>query len=286
MQQQLPRHGQLIVRVADTVFVATGEGISLGVTDPALEVPRGNVPGVSSINKYGRSTNVDNGIDTDVWDRANVTDDQDVWIAPTEARIHQLVSSSASDDGSPAGVGARTIEILGLTSWDTKEVSEIITLNGMVNVPTVNSYVIIHRMEVLTKGATSVNVGVITATADVDGTVTAQINAGEGQTHMAIFGVPSVQTAFMPSYYATVIKNAAAVRIMITLLVNPEPNTELINFISKHTFGLDSGGGSDIQHPFNPYNEFPGPTIIKVQANASANDSDVSAGFDLILVDN
>ena len=90
----------------------------------------------------------------------------------------------------------------------------------------------------------------------------------------------------MPSYYATVIKNAAAVRIMIALLDNPEPNTELINFISKHTFGLDSGGGSDIQHRFNPYNKFPGPTIIKVQANASANDSDVSAGFDLILVDN
>ncbi len=284
--QQLPRHGQTIVRIGDTVFVATEPGVALGVSDPSQEVPRGNIPGVSSINKYGRSTNVDNGIETDVWDRANAVDDQDVWIAPTIARVHQIVSSSASDDGSPAGVGARTIEILGLRSWDTKEVSEIITLNGVTDVPTVNSYVIIHRMRVLTKGATSVNVGVITATADVDATVTAQINAGIGQTRMAIYGIPSSQKAYMPSYYASVIKNAASVRIMIDLMYNPEPDAELTNFLNAHTFGLDSDGSGDIQHRFTPYREFVGPTILKVRGNSSANDSDVSAGFDLILVDN
>lgn len=283
---KLPKHGQNIVRIADLVTVVTPSGVALLVADPALEVPMGAIVGVTSVNKYGRSTNVDNGADTDVWDGANAVLDQKIWIAPTMGRIHQIVSSSASDDGDPVGVGARTIRVFGLTSWDTREISEDIILNGVSNVPTVNAYVIIHRMQVLTKGATSVNVGIIKATADVDGTITAQINAGEGQTHMAIYGVPSIQTAFMPSYYATVIKNAAAVQVMITLLTNPEPDQELINFISKHTFGLDSNGGSDIQHPFNPYNPFPGPVIIKVQANASANNSDISAGFDLILADN
>ena len=90
----------------------------------------------------------------------------------------------------------------------------------------------------------------------------------------------------MTSYYASVIKSAAAVRVTIDLLENPEPNAELTGFLTAHTFGLDSDGSSDIAHRFNPYREFDGPHILKVAANASANDSDVAGGFDLILVDN
>lgn len=282
---KLPKHGQNIVRVAGTVEIVTPSGVALLAGDPDLEIARGDLQRLKAVNQPGRSTNVD-AAKTDVWDGANATDDIKIWVAPTTARIHQIASSSASDDGSPAGVGARTIEVAGLTSWDTKEVSEIITLNGLTNVPTVNSYVIIHRMKVLTKGPTSPNVGVITATADVDGTVTSQINAGIGRTQMAVYGVPSIQTAFVKSYYATVIKNAAAVRIMIELCVNPESDVELLGFITEHSFGLDSGGSSDIQHFFDPPFKFPGPTIIKVQADSSAANSDVSAGFDMILADN
>jgi len=94
---KLPKHGQSIVRVADLVTVVTPDGVPLLTSDPLLEIPRGNILGVTSVNKYGRSTNVDNGVDTDVWDRANAVDDQDIWVAPTTERIHQIVSSSASD---------------------------------------------------------------------------------------------------------------------------------------------------------------------------------------------
>lgn len=38
-----------------------------------------------------------------------------------------------------------------------------------------------------------------------------------------------------------------------------------------------------MRHEFNPYNAFPGPGIIKLQGNGSANNLVVSAGFDLIL---
>ncbi len=285
VSQKLPKHGQNIVRVSGIVEIVTPSGVALLAGDPDLEIARGDIQRLKAVNQPGRSTNVD-AAKTDVWDGANATDDIKIWVAPTTARIHQIASSSASDDGSPAGVGARTIEVAGLPSWDTKEVSEVITLNGVANVPTINSYVIIHRLKVLTKGPTSPNVGVITATADVDGTVTAQINAGIGRTQMAVYGVPSIQTAFVKSYYATVIKNAAAVRLMIELCVNPESNVELLGFITEHSFGLDSGGSSDIQHFFDPPNPFPGPTLIKVQADSSSANSDVSAGFDIILVDN
>jgi hypothetical protein len=249
-----------------------------------LEIAQGAIPGQSSVNKFGRSTNVDSGVDTDIWDRANTTDDDDIWTAPTQAHTHQIKSTSGSDDGDPAGVGAQTLRIFGLTSWDTKEVSEDIVLNGVANVPTVNQYVIIHRMRVLTKGATSVNVGVITATADTDATVTAQINAGEGQTQMAVYGIPRGVTAYLTGYYFSVIKAAAAVRVSTALLVNPTPDVELLNFLVKHTLALDTTGTSYFDHQFRPYFKINGPAIIKCQGNATANDTDVSSGFDLILV--
>lgn len=259
---------------------------SVNLSDLNLEIPAGNVTGRTSVNKFGRSTNVDNGVDTDIWDRANATQDQDIWTAPTVARTHQIVSTDAGDDGNPVGVGARTLRVYGLTSWTAKEVSEDITLNGITNVPTVNSYVIIHRMQVLTKGATNINVGLITATADTDGTVTAQINAGEGQTQMAIYGIPTVQKAYMTSFYASTLKAVATADIDLTLLFNPEPNSELTNFLTKSTLSMENAGTTFVQRQFSPYLRLDGPGIVKMQAVSGADNADVSAGFDLVLVDN
>lgn len=248
-----------------------------------LAIAQGIMPNEAAVNKFGRATNVDTGIDTDIHDGANATDDLAVWVAPTQARIHNVKSSSASDDGSPVGVGGRTLRVYGLTAWDADEVSEEITLNGTTNVATVNAYVIIHRMKVLTKGATSVNVGKITATAATDGTVTAQINAGDGQTQMAIYGVPSTKTAYMTAYYASAIKASASLSVKITLLINATPDTELLNFLTKHTIGLATEGANYARHNFEPYFAIAGPAIIKIQGNSSAVNTDVSAGFDLIL---
>ena len=257
----------------------------LPIGDPMLSVARGDVTDLMSVNKFGRSTNVDSGTDTDIWDGANATLDQAIWIAPTAASIHTIVSSHADDDGSPVGDGARTIRVYGLTAWDAAEVSEDITMNGVTGVTTENSFVIIHRMKVLTKGATNTNVGIITATAAAGQgeEITAQINAGEGQTQMAIYGISSLEKAYMTSYYASAIKSAVGVSAAVSLLVNPEPDAELLNFLVKHTNGLGADATNHIQHRFAPYFGIPGPAIIKMQSNASTNDTDVSAGFDLIV---
>jgi len=237
-----------------------------------------------SVNKFGRSTNVDTGVSTDIWDRANAVDDQDIWTAPTTARIHQIVSTSVSDDGSPVGVGARTLRIFGLIDWDADgETTEDITLNGTTNVPTVNSYVIIYRLTVLTKGATSSNVGIITATADTDATVTAQIQPDIGQSQMAIFAISSRFNYYLISFYSSVQAVSSGKEIKITLLENPEPDVELTNFLNQHSFGIGGGGTTDVQHMFMPFKKMAGPSILKVNAIGDADDMDVSAGFDIIL---
>jgi hypothetical protein len=259
----------------------------IGTKDFALEVSRGNVAGVTFVNKFGHAPDGIQTTATDFWCRADATPTQQIWVAPTTARTHDIVSTSTDDDGNPAGVGALTLRVYGLTGWGAAEVTENITMNGTTNVATSNAYVIIHRMEVLTKGATNVNVGVITATAQTDGTVTAQINAGVGQTNMALYGIPSTQKAYVTRYYV-VIEKAQGVAASITtrLLYNPEPDAELTNFLTKHITGVQSTGTGDVQHVFNPYYELAGPAIIKVQGIASAADVQGSAGFDAYLVDN
>jgi hypothetical protein len=262
----------------------------IGSKDLALEIAKGNVPGHVGVNKFGRAPAGAQTTPTDIWDRADATPTQQIWVAPTTARIHNIASTSPSDDGSPVGVGARTIQVYGLTGWDAAEVSEVITMDGTTNVPTSNAYVIIHRMKVLTKGTGGPNVGVITATAVTDGTVTAQINAGQGQTQMAIYGVPSIQTAFITNYYfslADLVANpATANEVQCSLLINPGPDAELTGFLTKSTEGLNNTGSSRFQHGWNPYFPVAGPAIIKCQATAFLADTDTSAGFDIILVDN
>ena len=265
--------------------------------DPMLEIPRGNITGISPINKFGRAIDGGQVTLTDVWDRADATPTQQIWIAPTAARIHAILSTSDEDSdtgGTVAqGDGARTIRVYGLTGWGTAEVSEDIVMDGTATganeYKTVNSYVIIHRMKVLTKGSNVAgpNVGTITATAATDGTVTAQIVAMEGQTQMAIYGIPSTQTMYLTKYYSSAHEAGQGVNplVMDTILkVNPEPDVERINFITKHTNGSVSTGTGVIEHTFLPYYKIAGPAIIKIQVLCSIADSDVSAGFDGIIV--
>lgn len=256
-------------------------------TDFFLEVAKGNVTGHASENKYGRAPNGLQTTATDVWDRADAAPTQQIWVAPTQARLHDIVSDSTDDDGDPAGDGARTVRVTGLQTWGSAESSEDLTLNGTTNVPTANSYVIIHRVQVLTKGTTAVNVGTITATAQTDGTITATILPGVGQTHMAIYGIPSTQRAFVVCMYAHILAAAGAnASADMSLLYNPEPDVELTNFVSKHAWAAVKDGTSVATKDYRVPKMFAGPGILKIQGIASAADLDLSAGFDLVLVDN
>lgn len=271
-------------RVGNQISVAPG--YTLSVSDSSVEIPQGNVDGQTSVNKFGRSSNVDTAIDTDIWDRANAVDNQPIWLAPTAARIHTIASDNVND--TTGGTGANSLEIFYLPDWNTKETSEILTGNLNAGIAMANAAVIIHRMRVIPQAtSTSINVGTITATAAVDGTVTAQIQPNRGQSQMAIYGIPSVQIAYLTQFYGSVLRaNAAAAFIDARLLFNPAPNINTNVWLVKHTSGIQTTGSNPFLHSYIPYNKFIGPGIIKLQAAGNANNLDVSVGFDLILVDN
>ena len=258
------------------------------VKDFSLEASRGNIPGISTINKFGRNIEIDSGVTADIWDGGHTVASGGVsliWVAPTQARTHTIASTDANDTS--GGTGARTVRIHGLTSWSASEATEDVTMNTGSPPVTSSSYVIIHRMQVLTKGATDVNIGTITATATGDGTVTAQIRPSQGQTQMAIYGIPSTQKLFISDIYGIANKAAGAAGLIdMSLLVNPEPDTELTNFVTKHTFGLQTVGTSAYNETFNPQKVISGPAIIKISGTSGTNNMDVDAGFDAFIVDN
>ena len=260
----------------------------IGTKDVRLETAIGNIPGRTAVNKFGRNIEINSGVTADIWDGGHTLASGGVsliWVAPTQARTHTIASTSADD--TDAGAGARTVRIYGLTGWGAAEVTEDVTMNTGSPPVTSNSYVIIHRMEVLTKGATGANIGIITATATTDNTITAQIRVGQGQTQMAIYGIPSTQKAYMGAWYDSANKAGGATGVAdMSWCMNPEPDAELLNFIIKHTSGLQTTGTSARDHPYYVPKLVTGPAIIKMQVLSGTNSMDISAGFDLILVDN
>lgn len=255
--------------------------------DVRLEIAKGNVDGHVPLRKFGRCDNLDSGVATDIWDGANTAQIASsgslIWVAPTTARKHNLVSSSTDD--AAAGSGARTVQVKGLIDWDTAEVTETVTMNGTSDVLTANDYVIIHRMEALTFGASGPNVGEISAVAVTDGTTTAFIVAGKGQTDMAIYGIPSIYTFFMDQFYASFLKGTGAAAVAtISLLCATDPENQPGVFIDKHPDGLNKTGTSNHDHSYPVPKDFPGPHILKVQGETDAADSIVTAGFTGSLV--
>ena len=246
---------------------------------PALSVPADLVTNYRGLNKFGRTTDADSGTLTDVWDGANSTTSQPIWLAPTAARIHAVVSTNAADAG-PSGNGAHNVQVYGLKTWSSAETSESVTLDGDTPVNTANSYVIIYRVKVTSFGSSGPNVGTISITAATDSTLTAQINPAEGQTQMAVYGIPLGQSLFMTQYYGSINKAVKTAGADFKLVLNPIPDEQPVGFLIKHTIGAVSEGSGSIGHRFDPYFRVDGPAIIKLQVTTDTANSAADGGFD------
>ena len=251
----------------------------------AMAVAQGWLPGFAKVNKFGHATDCDSGIATDIWDGADGALSTDVWVPPTAARIHAIASSDVNDVA--AGSGTGKIKVYGLASWDTAETSEDVVMDGTNDVNTQTAYVIIHRMHP-TDDAVGVNAGDITATAATDGTITAAILAGETQTQMAIYGIPSTQTLQISCARAQIVKlTGGTARIDVDILMMPDPATNAVaNVLWIHKEHSSTVSGSaGWEHCYEPYKSFSGPCIVKLQVVSTADGTQSIGSFDAYIVD-
>ena len=147
-----------------------------------LQVSRGQVDGHTPIEIFGYSTAVGSTAQGPLWE--GLTLSGGTYVYPTTAAPLVLVSSSASDNTT------RSVVIDGLGAGFVP-LTETIALNGTSNVTTTNSFLRINQMSMLN----STNTGDITAS--ISSTVYAKMNAGVGQTQMAIYTVPAGYTFYL-----------------------------------------------------------------------------------------
>lgn len=242
-----------------------------GSTEYYLQVARGLVSGASALSKFGRNPDIDTGTE-DVWGVGGT------WVPPTTARLHNIKSSNVNDTS--AGTGARTISITGLNG-SYAETTETVTLNGTSDVATANSYVIIYRMRVTTAGSGGTNAGNITATAQTDATVTAQITTGYAQTLMAIWQCPASYSFYMTRYYIST-NAVTAAKLDGVLWVKPFGEVWQV----KHTASWDNASQSGVEHTFEPPFKVTEKSLVRIAVTSSANNQDVSAGFDGVYIAN
>jgi hypothetical protein len=239
-----------------------------------LEVSRGNIANVSALNKFGRNPELAQTTDEDIWDGGAG------YVYPTQARVHNVKSSVDEDDSE--STGAKTVQVYGLDA-NYAEIDEIVTMDGQVDVATTNSYLRIFRMVVRSAGTGGANAGNITATSVTDAKVSAQISTGYNQTLMAIYTIPAGKQGLMLMWYIDMNKaNITATAVDCGLLVRPLGEV----FQIKSHLGIIGSGSSHISHHFMMPLVLAEKSDIKIRANASAASVDVSAGFDILLVDN
>jgi hypothetical protein len=244
--------------------------------DYALDIASGNVPGSYGINKFGRNTDVDQVVEA-IWDGGGTSNYTPTGTWSATAEIDYAVSSSASDTGA--------IEIQGLdANWDL--VIQTVTLTGTTAAALSTNLIRVFRVKntSATAAVGTIQVGVgSTTSAFTAGNLRAQITIGYDQSLMALYSVPLGKTAYMTNWSASLNKGSGPTSGGVNILLWARTFGGV--FRVQDTKSLLVVGTSADRREYNPYPSFAAKTDIVVTAIASANDYDVSAGFDLFLVD-
>jgi hypothetical protein len=151
-----------------------------------LQVSRNQVAGHDHLDLFGYSTVVGSTAFGPLWE--GLTSAGGNYPFPATAGTISVVSASASDT-------AVTMVIYGLDA-NFLPVTATVALNGTTPVVTTQSFIRINRV------ATTVGNAVGNVTFTRGSTIIAQVNAGLGNTQMAVYTVPAGYTLYLTYYQA------------------------------------------------------------------------------------
>ena len=242
--------------------------------DYLVEVSRGNVPGASCVLKFGINESIDIGsTPEEIWSYGRA------YVFPTAAAVLRISSTSVADTS--AGTGARIITIQGLDS-NYVEVEVDVTMNGLSNVDTTQTFIRVLRAFVKTAGTSEYNVGSIGIRHQGTGTpVVAEIPATMGQTQMAVYTIPAGKSAYLTSLSGSITKkNSGSATIELWQRDAVSPVRKL-----QSSMSISIGGSTTYRKEFD-FKKFPEKTDLYVRCPyVSANKMSVFSNFGLILID-
>lgn len=240
--------------------------------DFALQLARGQINNHSHVNKFGRNTAVASGATEEIWDGSAA------YSFPATALMTKV-----SQTTNQAALTGDSIEVQGLdANWDY--VTQTVALNASDTTTAVTlttPLIRCFRMRVL---ANTVCDSSIRLHNDGETQDYAVISTGKNQTQMAIYTIAAGYTGYVTNYYAREhpVSGNAATSLNIELWGTDNANGYAKQV--KHSMGLAVGGGA--QHFFTPYKKFTEKSDIYLTITTVGGTSDMSGGFDLILVKN
>ena len=264
-----------VVDSSGAAIGALGDSLNTFSKDFLLEVSKGNVTGHSVEDKFAASQSIGTSMEV-IWEEGGSYN----WLA--SALTLNITSTDANDTS--AGTGAQTLTIYGLDS-DFAIQSETISMNGLTIVNTANTYRRIYRMIVNTEGSSaSANTGKIycfsgTETSGVPDDTTkiyASIISQNGQTLMSPYTVPASKTAYLINEWST---SGAGKNAGIQFFHRPLGKARNI----KIDFDILD---SSFLKPFTAFLSIAEKTDIWVEGKVNTGTTKISAGYDLLLIDN
>jgi len=122
----------------------------------------------------------------------------------------------------------------------------------------------------------------VTAGVPQDGAkVRGVVHSVNNQTEMAVFTIPNGKTGYMRAWYASTAGAKKDSSHTIKVLARPFGGV----FQLKHTANIDVNGTSYIKHDYVEPEVFAAKTDIEIRMNTDKDEAGVSAGFDIVLVD-
>lgn len=248
-----------------------------GLYEPfELQLSRGQIADHKRLFQFGANTNIQTTTST-VW-----TGTTSNYVYPSAATVMTVSSSSASD--AAAGTGARTVFISGLDA-NYAEISETVTLNGQTAVNTVNSYLRLSTMTVITAGSGGTAVGTIyigtgAVTTGVPAVIYNLIPVGYNTDAQCIWTVPAGYTAYMTSCTWTAGNTTANLLITGALLSRVIGGVFIIESTCKFNVG------TSFDRHFDTPVAFAEKTDIEMRLGSSTAGSAGTAEFHLIYIKN
>lgn len=224
-------------------------------TDQNFQIARGLVRGASHVNKFGYNSIVGADFET-VWDGSNLY----TYIATAGTAL--VTSTETGDDNNG------TVEIQGLdANYNVQTVTA--TIGGSA---TIETFVRVFRVKMLTANTGTSNVGTITVT--VDSKSAAIISPAKGQTLMAVYTIPAGKKGYLLKLQGNLEK---AKESEFQLMTRPFGGA----FNIKGKFGSP---GDVVNYDYPIPLEFDEKTDIEVQVRAGATTA-AGALFDIVLLD-
>jgi hypothetical protein len=266
--------------------VKTTKDGNLTISDNSdgLAIAKGDVTGTTFIHKFGNAPDFDTADnEVTVWDGA---EDGTTWekMIYTYSATADIQYISSTDNGD-----TQTIEVQGLDA-NYALTTQTKDLTGQTSATLDTPLIRVFRMK--NTNSTTLAGHVFCSTTVAAGTgipTTANIRAiiqpGNNQTLMALFSIPVDVTGYMRDWYASTAGANRTSNYVIKLYARPFGGV----FQLKHVSAIADNGSSFVQHKYEEPEVFAAKTDIQMTAQMKASGAtaaSISAGFDIVLVDN